>query len=119
MTSLRIKRFFIQTPVWQSLLSIVFLLLVGVVLIFLRIQPSDKMLILHYTIPFGIDLVGPWYRLYEIPFAGFVFALLNFILAYIFYTKQRNVAIIIVIATVLLEVTLLVGLYLIVTQNAT
>jgi hypothetical protein len=98
---------------------VIFLLIGGVALIFFHIQPSDKLLILHYTIPFGIDLVGAWYQLYEIPIAGLVIALINFTLAYLFYTKQRYVAIIVVLATLILEVMLIVGLYLIVSQNAT
>lgn len=104
---------------WQSLVVVIIFLLADVALVFLKIQPSDKLLILHYTIPFGIDLVGPWYRLYEIPVAGAAIALVNFILAYIFYTKQKYVATTVVIATVLLEIMIAAGLYLIISQNAT
>lgn len=104
---------------WQSLLIVFIFLFADLALIYFKIHPSDKLLILHYTIPFGIDLVGPWYRLYEIPIAGAIIALVNFILAYIFYTKQKHVATTVVIATVLLQIMITAGLYLIISQNAT
>ena len=119
MIRIRLKRFFTQAPVWQSIAIVLLLLFGDLALIYFRIHPSDKLLILHYTIPFGIDLVGPWYRLYEIPIAGAVIALVNFILAYVFYTKQRYVATTVIIATVLLEIMIATGLYLIISQNAT
>ena len=93
------------------------LLLGGALFIYLRIQPTDRLLILHYTIPFGIDLLGPWHRLYEIPVAGGVIALINFTLAYIFYVRQRNIAIALSFVTLLLSLMLSTGLYLIISQN--
>jgi len=117
MNTVRVKRFFTQPVIWQSLCLVILVLIVGIVLIYYRITLSDSLLILHYTIPFGIDLLGPWQRLYEIPIAGFVIALINYVLAYIFYTKQRHVAIALVFVTVVLSCMVTTGLYLILEQN--
>lgn len=103
--------------IWQSLALVIVVLAIGAVLIYYRIQPTDNLLILHYTIPFGIDLLGPWYRLYEMPIAGFAIALINYVLAYIFYTKQRNVAITLAFMTVVLSTMITAGVYLILEQN--
>lgn len=44
---------------------------------------------LHYNIYFGIDLVGKWYEIFTIPFVGFFFILIDFILSCFFYLREK------------------------------
>jgi hypothetical protein len=46
---------------------------------------------LHYNVYFGIDLVGRWYKIFTIPFVGFFFILINFILSCFFYLREKMI----------------------------
>lgn len=41
------------------------------------VKPSSNTVVLHYSVYFGIDLVGPWYQLYSVPLIGTFIWLLN------------------------------------------
>ncbi|MBI2416066.1 MAG: hypothetical protein HYV33_05415 [Candidatus Kerfeldbacteria bacterium] len=83
------------------------------------IPPTSDLVPLHYTIYFGVDLVGEWYQLLYMPLSGTVILLLNGILAW--HWRQRDIMIsyLLLSSTVLLE--LLLGLaiaLIIITQHS-
>ncbi|TSC77154.1 MAG: Uncharacterized protein G01um101431_337 [Parcubacteria group bacterium Gr01-1014_31] len=45
--------------------------------VLLRVRPHAEPIILHYTLYFGIDRVGEWYRAYLLPLAGSIVIALN------------------------------------------
>jgi len=59
---------------------------------------------LHYTVHLGVDLIGSKSQIYFIPLGAFLITLLNFILAYFLYLNQKNLARLLVVATVLIQV---------------
>jgi len=44
---------------------------------------------LHYNIYFGIDLLGPWYRVFLLPLIGFAFLAVNFLAGAAIYRRER------------------------------
>ena len=98
----------------DKILLILFLvsLLINLILylvIYLGIKPSAELLVLHYSVYFGIDLIGQWYKLYLMPAVGSFLFLVNFSLALFFYKKEKIVSYLLTGATVLIEAFLVVG----------
>lgn len=64
---------------------------------------------LHYTIYFGIDLVGPWYGIFTGAVLGLIVLVVNIIMIFTIYERYRLFAYFFAIGTTLLELMLLVG----------
>ncbi len=60
----------------------------GFVWLFAR-RVGDSLTVLHFTVDFGIDLVGDAQRLYMIPLLGLFVSVLNFLLLFVFL-KNKN-----------------------------
>jgi hypothetical protein len=117
MTSIRFKRFFISTPVWQNILLSIAMCISAFAIIWLWDKPGERGAILHYNIFFGVDLIGPWQRLLWIPSVASFALLVNTILAYALFVKNRTASILILVSTSLCEAIVASGTYLIVYQN--
>lgn len=72
---------------------------------------------LHYNIYFGIDLIGSPLRIFVLPLLGFLVGLLNFILAYIFYNRDKLLSYFLIISTILLEFFLVIASFFIILIN--
>ncbi|MFA6534174.1 MAG: hypothetical protein WCT37_03295 [Patescibacteria group bacterium] len=77
--------------------------------IYFSIRPTEASLVLHYSVYFGIDLIGPWFQLYLTPLVGSFLGLINLALALIFYQKEKIAAYLLAVTTLLLEIFLLIG----------
>ncbi len=86
-------------------------------LIVWRIEPSELPVPLHYNIYFGIDLIGPWWHLYLIPFSGTALICINLVLSFILYTRLRLPARFLVAVAAALQVAVLAATMLIVIEN--
>lgn len=117
MNILRFKRFTTSSPYWQIELFGLFLVLIQFAYIWARIKPTEKLLILHYSIPFGIDLVGLWYQLYYLPLVGGVIFLLNSVVAFVAYPKYRLQTLVVLIALLIVEFIFLTAIILLISQN--
>lgn len=53
------------------------------------IEPTTELIYLHYNIYFGIDLIGEWYKVYLIPFSGFLILLVNYLVGAIMYPTKK------------------------------
>jgi len=51
---------------------------------YININVSQDLVILHYNVSFGVDLIGNVSRIYIIPWLGLIIIILNFILLFIF-----------------------------------
>lgn len=57
------------------------------------IKPSgEALVVLHYNVYFGVDLLGLWWQVYILPFLGGVFLLGHFFLARRFYARAERIA---------------------------
>lgn len=111
---LRNKRF-----VWCVVLSILFLLLDTALPIW-RIVPLSSTrpyIPLHYNIYLGVDQLGSWYQIFLLPALGLVLFLFNLILQTVAFRKEKLLATMLAVATVLIEGLLLFAMALIVLLN--
>jgi len=53
-----------------------------------KVRPSPEPMTLHYTIYFGIDRVGEWYRTYVLPFAGLAIAGVNYYITIVYRSRE-------------------------------
>ncbi len=56
---------------------------------FSPLQALGDRLPLHYNVYFGIDFVGPWYKVFIMPLAGIFFVVVNFVLADAIYLRDK------------------------------
>ncbi len=80
--------------------------------LYLRLFPLVKnasAIPLHYTVYFGIDLLGPPIRIFLLPLLGFLVILINFILAYRLAPSDKFLSNYLAGATLLIEILLILG----------
>ena len=54
-----------------------------------EIRPQEDMIFLHYNILFGVNYIGPWWKVIYLPIIGLVIIILNAILGWILYGKDK------------------------------
>lgn len=74
-----------------------------------HLKHDDGNFFLHYNMIFGVDLVGPWWKLLYLPIVGFLVILVNFGLGVFFYSKDKFLAITLAIMAVLVEIFITLG----------
>lgn len=80
----------------------------GIIVYFLR--RVDFPIILHYNVYFGVDVIGSWWQVYFLPLIGLLILLINSSLGYLFYDKkERTVAHLLMLATLIVQITVLVA----------
>ncbi|MBI3626527.1 hypothetical protein HY224_00585 [Candidatus Uhrbacteria bacterium] len=82
-----------------------------------RLKPTSEPIPLHYNVYFGPDLIGPWQQAYVIPGLGLGFLVLNLVLAYLFYRRERVLAYLLTGLTLLIETFLLIGSIMVILIN--
>lgn len=50
---------------------------------------QEEQMILHYNIYFGIDKMGNWGEVYQLPLVGIIILLVNLVGAYLLYSKDK------------------------------
>ena len=68
---------------------------------------SAENIFLHYTIHFGVDLVGSFFNLLMFPLLGLALILLNFVIAYFLYDNLKSLSLLMAAATPVIQVFLL------------
>lgn len=105
--------------VWCLVLSIFFLIL-SFALPAWRIVPlavSRPYIPLHYNIYLGVDRLGSWYQIFVLPALGLGLFFFNLILQTVAFKKEKLLAIMLAVATVLIEALLFFAMALIVVLN--
>ncbi len=104
------ENFFSQEYFHSSLLQWVFIASLALnignwLFIAFFIRPVDFLIILHYNVYFGVDLIGSWWQMYLMPLIGLLIAFANAFLGYLFYQrKERIVAHLLMLATLIVQV---------------
>lgn len=73
------------------------------------IKPSEYPIPLHYNIYFGIDLIGSYRRIFTLPLIGLFIILMNFVLGFWFYLKDRLVNYILLLTAFTVQIFVLIG----------
>lgn len=84
---------FFRNPLVLSVVSASALLLVGAFLsvFFFIYRGAREVIILHYNVYFGIDIIGSPWQAFVVPGAPLIFFLLNLFLAWRFYGVRERV----------------------------
>ncbi len=82
-----------------------------------KLPPNGLPVFLHYTILSGIDLIGPAWQAYILPAAGAAMILVNYAVGFFTFNHGRFMARLIGVATVFLQVLLLIAVVFIVSLN--
>lgn len=72
-------------------------------------RPTSEPVVLHYTVYFGFDLIGEWYRFYFMPTVGTFLFLVNFFVTLKFYQPERMAGYLLSSLTLVVEFLLLIG----------
>ena len=83
-----------------------------------QIHPIAGETILHYTSIFGVDLIGPWWRVMLLPISGLCVLIINTVFGLFFYNHERLLARLILFGTAVLQIAVLVSLWSIAGLNA-
>ena len=69
---------FLRRPlVWATLGVSIILNLIAWVVLLINISPNPDLIVLHYTLYFGVDKVGQWNEALLIPSLGLLFLIIN------------------------------------------
>ena len=94
---------------WPLVLSLALILLVSALLFakMPRQTPSGLAIIpLHYNVHFGIDYVGPWFKVFALPGGGLAILFANAVLIWLTYSKGALLGRLLSFGTLLVELTL-------------
>jgi hypothetical protein len=84
---------FFANNIARSLIAIAFLpTLANVCLLVYFIRPTGMLLVLHYNVYFGVDLLGVWWQAYVFPVFGLFFFIGHLFLAKYFYQRTERIA---------------------------
>jgi len=119
---------FLENPYREDLLvKITFIISILLNLIiwgilYLKIYPFSYLtkfgqIYLHYNIYFGIDSIGEWYKVFIIPALGLIIILLNNILAYAFYLKEKIISYTLNVSQLILQIILLAAAVFVILLN--
>ena len=84
---------FFQNTIVRTLMGISVLLALasfGIVAYFIR--PSESLLVLHYNVYFGVDMLGVWWQAYILPVINLFFFAGHLFLAKRFYARGERIA---------------------------
>ncbi len=104
---------------WSAILAFI-LCALDVALPILRIVPlrvARPFIPLHYNIYLGVDQLGPWNQIFVLPILGLCLFLFNLCVQTVAFRREKLLALIIAVATVILECVFLGAMILIVLLN--
>ena len=113
----KIKRFGTNKWVFFNLLFVVLVQLFMWSYLFLNYKYYDADTFLHYTVGIGVDLVGKRNQLFVIPLAGLTIALVNSVIAYSVYEKNKIASIFLEFFVSITHLYLIIATLLIVSLN--
>ena len=113
-------RLFLRRPIVWIPLSIAGLLNVASWFLLLRhavAKGAEDVIVLHYSVYYGVDLVGRWSESFLIPLSGLVFLLLNTCLAYVFQKRSAVIRNTFLIFTPVIQLLLFFAVFFLVIVN--
>jgi len=78
---------------------------------------EDEQVYLHYNIYFGIDNIGNWYNVFILPLLGAFIIVLNNVLAYFFYLKEKFISFALVVSQTMMQIILLAAAIFVILLN--
>jgi len=84
------------------LLAIALLQMIAFGLLTFFVRSAQSIVIVHYNVYFGVDIVGEWAQVFMVPLVTFVFVIVNVFLAQWFYSQKERIASYVLLLTSLL-----------------
>ena len=81
------------------------------------IRPQDEQIFLHFNVLFGVDLTGAWYQVLTVPIIGLCVLLVNGMLGWYFFGKDKFIGYVLNAVTVISHVFLVIVAMLLVFLN--
>jgi len=114
---LNLKSYFSnKTSLSLTILALLVNIVIWILLI-LKIDNQAQTVFLHYTIYFGVDLIGSWIKIYIIPLIGLLIILINFLFGVYVQNKFKELNYFIVGSSLALNLFLLLHVLLLLYQN--
>ncbi len=96
--------FYHNTLVHFLLLTTLLLQIVSFVVLFFFVPSQQSIVIVHYNVYFGVDLIGEWAQIFIIPTISLVFVITNTLLAqWLYYQKERIASYVLLLASILVS----------------
>jgi len=74
------------------------------------IEPTDRPIILHYNVYFGVDAIGDWRNVFLMPVLAATILLANAVLSRFFYYKERLASYLFAAMALVIQLLMAVGL---------
>ena len=74
-----------------------------------NIRPQEDTLFLHYNILFGVDYIGEWWRVLFLPITGLLIFIINFVLGWLLFHKDKFISIILNSISLLCQIFILIA----------
>ena len=82
-----------------------------------QIKPQTDPIFLHYNILFGVDYIGDWWKVLYLPIAGLFIYLINTILSWVLFGKDKFAAQLLNFVSIFCQVFVLIAAALLVFLN--
>lgn len=84
---------FFGNVIVRTLLALSFILIIALVGVLVWIiRPTENLIILHYSVYFGVDMLGAWWQAYLAPVLAAFFLVGHLLLARYFYDHSERIA---------------------------
>lgn len=113
----RWKQFFRRPIVWIPLLLALLLNLAAWVLLLIHVSPQPDLIVLHYTLSFGVDMLGRWSEAFLIPALGLILMVANTFFARYFEERSHITAYFFLVMTPVVELIILLSIIFLVLAN--
>ncbi len=87
------------------------------ILLMINIKPQEDQIFLHYNALFGVDLIGPWYKVFYLPLSGILILLVNVIIGLMLFRKAKAIGYISGAVSLILQVVILIAAHLLILLN--
>jgi len=105
-----------RPALWAIILSAAINLAAWLVLAF-QLPRGEEQIFLHYTVIFGVDYLGSWLSAFIVPAIGLSILLINAVLGWLIFHKEKFAVIVITSISVLCQIFLLIEAELLVFLN--
>lgn len=112
-----IKLFFTQKIVLSTCILAILINTSMWAYILIVFPPRSETVFLHYNILFGVDLIGPWWRLLMTPTFGLIIILINLLISWFTYKYDQLITVIVLSSTVIMQIILALATYHIIFLN--
>jgi hypothetical protein len=105
-------RIYFQDVISLVLMGIILLIFLALLLtLVFRLRGTDNLVPLFYNSTYGVTSSVMWYKLYFLPLAFFLIMVINILIAWAFFEKERLITYLLLLVTIISGLLLLISEY--------